>query len=273
MSAQLIVAIAAGAVAVLEFGGLITLAVLYRRTRRALRIAQQAGSSRRGAPRTTTSRAMAAVVGTALRVRDQGVGGLLLSSLEELTRWTPEDRAKIAKVAAPDGTVAIVFSDIEGSTALNEELGDERWVRVLEAHNAVVRTQVERRRGHVVKTQGDGFMVVFGDPVDAVQAAVGVQAAFAEPPRRLRQVPISVRIGVHVGPVVSREGDYFGRNVAFAARVAAEAGGGEILISDDVRVALGDEAGIGLEQAGEVELKGLADVHVLWRVISDGSPP
>ena len=118
MSLTAVVAIAVGALAVVELAGLIVLLVLYRRTRRALRVAQQSGVSRRTAPRTATSSAVAAVVGTALRVRDQGVGGLLLSSLEELTRWTPEDRAKIAKVAAPDGTVTMVFSDIEGSTEI-----------------------------------------------------------------------------------------------------------------------------------------------------------
>jgi class 3 adenylate cyclase len=174
-------------------------------------------------------------------------------------------------VAAPDGTVTIFFSDIEGSTALNEELGDAAFMRVLESHNAIVRRQVEKLRGHIVKTQGDGFMIVFGVPVDAVRAALRIQAAFDEPPRRLRATVIKVRIGVHVGPVVSREGDYFGRNVAFAARVAAEAHGGQILISDDLRLALGEQPEFVVEEAGEVELKGLADRHLLWSVHAGAS--
>ena len=256
-----------GAIAGLEGVALVVLAVLLGRARRQVRWLEKLDSERRSvASRSVTGRALKTVVGTALRVREQGVGGLLLSSLDELTRWTSEDRVQIAKVTAPDGTVSIFFSDIEGSTALNEELGDAHFVRVLDAHNAIVRAQVGKRGGHVVKTQGDGFMVVFRDPADAVRAAQGIQAALREPPRRLRHTPVQVRIGVHAGTVVSREGDYFGRNVAFAAQVAAEARGGEVLISDDLRATLGDSNEFALVRAGEVELKGLADRHVLWRV-------
>jgi len=263
------VSVGLGVLAGVEGAALIVFVVLYVRARRRIHwLEQAADAERRRGPRTVTGRALRTVVDTALRVRDQGVGGMLMSSLDELTRWTSEDRAEIARVAAPDGSVTIFFSDIEGSTALNEELGDAQFVRVLEAHNAIVRTQVGKRGGHVVKTQGDGFMVVFGDAADAVRAAQGVQTAFREPPRRLRQAAVRVRIGLHVGPVVSREGDYFGRNVAFAARVAATASGGEILISDDLRGALGGSDEFALARVGEVELKGLADHHVLWRVLS-----
>lgn len=262
------ISISLGVLAVLEAAGLIVFLVLYLRARRRIQWFEQAETDRRRAPRTVTSRAIKTVVDTALRVREQGVGGLLMSSLDELTRWTSEDRAEIARVAAPDGTVTIFFSDIEGSTALNEELGDAQFVRVLEAHNSIVRAQVAKCDGHVVKTQGDGFMVVFGAAADGVRCAQAIQGAFREPPRRLRHAAVQVRIGIHFGPVVSREGDYFGRNVAFAARVAAEAHGGEILISDGVRDALGTNDEFALARVGEVELKGLADRHMLWRVVS-----
>lgn len=268
MSPSTWVAIGLGALAGVELAAVVVLLVLYVRSRRRVRWLETVDAERHSRPRTVTSRAIKTVVDTALRVRDQGVGGLLMSSLEELTRWTAQDRAEIARVAAPDGTVTIFFSDIEGSTALNEDLGDDRFVRVLEAHNRIVRAQVGQRDGLVVKTQGDGFMVVFGVPADAVRAAQGIQNALREPPRRLRDQPIRVRIGIHVGPVVSREGDYFGRNVAFAARVAAQAHGGQILISDDVRGALGTDDEFSLVPAGEVELKGLADRHLLWQVVA-----
>jgi class 3 adenylate cyclase len=96
-------------------------------------------------------RAVRAVVETAARVREQGVGGMLMSSLEDLTRWSSEDRAGIARVAAPDGTVTIFFSDIEESTPLNERLGDAAWVRLLGVHDRLVRGCVEVHSGHVVK--------------------------------------------------------------------------------------------------------------------------
>ena len=240
-------------VCAVETATLIALAVLLVVSRRQLGTARRAAvEPGRRAPRSPAGLAMKAVAQTAARLRDQGlVGGLLASSLDDLTRWVAEQRSAIAKVAAPDGTVAIFFSDIEDSTALNEQLGDVRWMRVLD--------------GHVVKTQGDGFMVVFGEPADAAQAAIDVQRALASAgARSLRQTPILVRIGLHVGETVTREGDYFGRNVAMAARVAAEAAGGKVLVSDEVRSALADAPRFVFEPRGEVQLKGLADRHALW---------
>lgn len=214
---------------------------------------------------------MKTVVGTAVRLRDQGVGGMLASSLDDLTHWASDDRAEISRIAAPDGTVTIVFSDIEDSTALNEQLGDAAWVRLLSVHDKLVRTCVERHGGHVVKTQGDGFMVAFGDPVEAIRAAVDVQVALdSGQQRRLRRIPVRVRIGMHLGPVVSRGGDYFGRNVALGARVAAYAGGGTILVSGDVHDAVADSGEFAFAPRGEVALKGLTGTHSIWAV--DRSP-
>ena len=255
------------AVAAAEFAALVVLVVLLARSRRTVARLRRTVSAPRPRPRTAASRAMKAVAVTAARVRDQGVGGLLLSSLEDLSRWATEDRAEIARVAAPDGTVTIFFSDIEDSTALNESVGDEQWVRVLDAHDEQLRRAVKRHRGHVVKSQGDGYMVAFGEPVAAARAALEVQQAVERGSgRALRRTPIRVRIGMHVGTAVARDGDYFGRNVAFAARVAAEAAGGQILVSDDFRAALGDEDAFTLTPCGEVELKGLADRHALWEL-------
>jgi class 3 adenylate cyclase len=210
--------------------------------------------------------AVKTVVDTAQRVRERGiVGGLVMAPIEDLTRWATEDREEIAAVAAPDGTVTILFSDIEDSTALNESLGDDAWVRVLVAHDRVVRGQVRRHRGHVVKSQGDGYMVVFGSPGSAIDAARGIQRDVGSAHRRLRRTPLKVRIGIHAGPAVARDGDYFGRNVALAARVAAAAGGGQILVTDDVRESL--EGSVPeLVEHGEVELKGLTGSHTLWLV-------
>jgi class 3 adenylate cyclase len=214
-------------------------------------------------------RAMKVVLDTASRVREGGVSELVMSSMQDFTRWAVEDRAGIVETAAPDGTVTVLFSDIEDSTALNEQLGDAGWIKLLEAHNRVVRAQVEAHDGHVVKTQGDGFMVVFGDPFEAVGAAVGIQADLRRARgRRLRATPLKVRIGLHLGAVTSREGDFLGRNVAMAARVAAQAGGGQILVSDAVHDALADAEGLRFDPYGEVELKGLAGVHRLWCVES-----
>jgi adenylate cyclase len=112
----------------------------------------------------------------------------------------------------------------------------------------------------VVKTQGDGFMAAFGSPEHAVRSAIAVQRAF-ESGRRMGRAPVLIRIGIHHGDVVHRDNDIFGRNVAQAARVAALAEGGEILVSQAVAEALTDCEDIVLSEPREVQLKGLAGEH------------
>jgi class 3 adenylate cyclase len=252
-----------------ETVALFLLLVMLLRTRRKLTGARgELAESGRRTPRSPAAMAMKAVAQTAARVREQGlVGGLLTSSFEDLGRWMNDQRSDIAQVAAPDGTIAIFFSDIENSTVLNEQLGDEQWVRVLSAHNTLVRRSVERCGGHIVKSQGDGFMIVFRESTDAAHAALDVQRAFEAPTHRsLRRTQIRIRIGLHVGETVSREGDYFGRNVAMAARIATSADGGEVLVSDELRTAITDVDQFHFEPRGEVQLKGLADRHRLWEL-------
>lgn len=222
-------------------------------------------------PTSPAERAVRALVGTAARVREHGVAGMVSASLDDLATWATDERpGDILQVAAPDGTVSLLFSDIEDSTALNDRLGDKAWVRVLAAHDALVRAKVDKRRGTVVKTAGDGFMVAFRDPVSAVLAARGIQRALARTlDPRLRLTPVRVRIGVHTGQVISRDGDYFGRNVAMAARVAGLADGGEVLVTDAVREATRDseDRRMRFEEAATVELKGLPGEHRIWRLV------
>ncbi|KQY54456.1 MULTISPECIES: adenylate/guanylate cyclase domain-containing protein [unclassified Nocardioides] len=216
-------------------------------------------------PRQAATFAFRTAVGTAVRVREQGVGGFLTSSIEEWTGIALADRTEIEKVAAPDGTVTIFFSDIVDSTALNEQLGDQRWMALLEAHDKVIRKRVTAHGGHVVKSQGDGFMVAFGDPGEALRAAISMQTGLAEARGRvLRRTPVEVRMGLHTGRAIEKDGDYFGRNVAMAARVASHAVGGEILVSDAVHEGLVADFDFG--EPRRVELKGFPGEHDLWPV-------
>ena len=94
--------------------------------------------------------------------------------------------------------MTILFSDIENSTALNTELGDEDWVKLLAAHDRLLRTYVDKHRGQIVKSQGDGYMVVFPTPELALEAALDIQRALApsgNAAAQLRRTPIRVRIG------------------------------------------------------------------------------
>ncbi len=236
-----------------------------RRTVRRLRSELEQPVTRRAAK--AANWAVRGMVGTAARVREQGVGGMLRYSIEELTGWALEDRQAISQVAGADGTVTILFSDIEDSTVLNERLGDRAWVALLDAHDELVHRLVDKEHGHVVKSQGDGFMIAFGEPDAAVRVAVRLQKAITGTRKRaLRRTPIRVRVGIHAGHVVARDGDYFGLNVAMAARVAALAAGGEILVTDGVQEGVED---VEFTPLATAELKGIPGEHQLWAVIWD----
>lgn len=213
--------------------------------------------------------AVRTVMETASRVRTEGVRGMLLSSIDDLTTWALEDRSEIVRIADADGTVTIFFSDIENSTTVNSDLGDEAWVRLLGAHDRLLQTYIDKHRGHVVKNQGDGYMVVFSTPELALSCALDVQRALSakrQRNRHLRRTPIRVRIGLHTGTAIERDGDYFGRNVAMAARVASMADGGEVLVSSELAQRLGESSGYDLTETEPVNLKGLPGEHVLWIV-------
>jgi adenylate cyclase len=211
----------------------------------------------------TPSEAVRGVLGTAIRMRDHGVKGAIRSSIDDLALWADVERPDLVRLAAGDGTVTVMFSDIEGSTELNHRLGDHGWVQLLAKHDRILARAIERHGGQVVKTQGDGFMVAFADASEAVAAACDIQRALARVGRG-RLAGVRVRIGAHRGSAVHRDGDLFGRNVAFAARVAAQAGGGEVLVSDAVLDALEVEAPVAEVRAAELKgVPGVQRLHVL----------
>ena len=138
---------------------------------------------------------------------------------------------------------------------MTERLGDERWLQVLRAHNSLFRRLVPDHGGYEVKNQGDGFMLVFPDPCQALECAAAIQREFAErdPVEGER---VRVRMGMHAGETIREEGDFFGRSVILAARIAAQASGGEILVSEELK-RRSEDGGIGFEEGRELELKGL----------------
>ena len=171
--------------------------------------------------------------------------------------------------AAPDGTVTIMFSDIEGSTALSEQLGDERWLKLLRRHNALIRRQLAAHRGFEVKSQGDGFMVAFGSARSALRCAIAIQRDLAARRDQSGSQVLRVRIGLHTGEVIREQQDFFGHTVILAARIGAKANGGEILVSALSRWLVAGSHEFQFGEAREEQLKGLRDprrVHeVRWR--------
>jgi class 3 adenylate cyclase len=188
------------------------------------------------------------------------------STIDRMLTWVEAEHPDLERATAPDGTVTLLFSDIEGSTELNERLGDERWFHVLGGHNALVRSEVEKHRGYEVKSQGDGFMIAFPNARSAVQAALGIQHAMESHGQGDRSQQIRVRIGLHTGEAIRREGDFFGKSVTLAARIADQARGGEILVSSLVKELTEARGDIEFDQPRTVSLKGLGDSYRLFPV-------
>jgi adenylate cyclase len=209
--------------------------------------------------------AVKTVWNTAAVMRKEGFGAAVRGSIEDLADWAEVERPDLARVT-PDGRVVILFTDIEESTALNERIGDRAWVRLISSHDKLLHGLVKKRSGHVVKSQGDGFMIAFARADQAVRCGIDVQHALHRDAKRQRDEGIRVRIGIHMGRSVRRGDDLFGRNVAMAARVAAAAVGGQILVSQPVRDSLLDCSDIRFDEGRDVELKGFSGSYRLFAV-------
>ena len=204
-----------------------------------------------------------------LKMSLQGLADIdTTSSIDAVAASLGAERPDLSRQAAPDGTVTLLFSDIENSTARTAELGDAQWMTLLREHNAIVRDQLAAHGGFEVKSMGDGFMLAFRSAVDGLRCAVGMQRAFAERNAQADKT-IRVRIGLHTGEAIKEADDFFGSHVNLAARVGGAAQGDEILVSGLLK-ALTEPAGEFTFDAGrEVELKGITgpqQVHAVeWR--------
>jgi class 3 adenylate cyclase len=158
-----------------------------------------------------------------------------------------------------------VFTDIVGSTSLLEAIGDEAWSDLLRWHDQSLRACVSRHGGEEVDHAGDGFFFAFVEPRSAVACAREVQLSLKQHRREHGFAP-QVRIGLHADEATSVDGGYHGRGVHTAARIGAEAGGGEIVAST---VSLEDIEGLELTHRRSVALKGIAEpveiVSIGWR--------
>jgi class 3 adenylate cyclase len=162
-------------------------------------------------------------------------------------------------------TVTIFFSDLRGFTEYTEQHGDAAAFRVLQHHNAIVRRQVELFGGHVVKTQGDSFMVTFGTARAAIQCAVAVQRALESASHDEPQ-GIALGIGINTGEPIQEGGDFFGSPVNLAARICAKAGPGQILVSETTRSVAGRIEAADFVDRGSHDLKGFQEPQRLYEV-------
>jgi class 3 adenylate cyclase len=188
------------------------------------------------------------------------------STIDSVSLLVQRERPSLEGHTAPDGTVTIMFSDIEGSTLLTDALGDRQWMEVLAAHNDIIKREVEKVKGFIVKSAGDGYMVAFSSARRGLAAAVGIQRAFAAYNADNRDLQLKVRIGLHTGEAIRQEDDFYGRNVVVAARIGAAARGGEVLVSSVLKELTEGHREFTFMEPLELELKGLRGSHRVFPV-------
>ena len=160
----------------------------------------------------------------------------------------------------PDGVVTIVFTDVEGSTALVRDLGDERAHQILRRHDETLRQVLAEHDGLEIERAGDGFMLAFRSPTKAVAFTLVLHERLA------KDGDVRVRIGLDSGEVIREEKGYFGRTVFRAARLSDLAGAGRVLASEATK-ALADGADVRFDDLGDHELKGLGGNHRVFEVL------
>ena len=216
------------------------------------------------------ARALASrIPGARLTVLEGKSSAPYLGDVAAAVRAIDEFLGEGKEVAAAPGLAAddihtILFTDIEGSTALTQRLGDARARELLREHERLVREALKAHGGSEVKTLGDGFMASFSSATKALECAIAMQRAFEERNESAEE-PISVRIGLNAGEPIAEDEDLFGTAVNRAARITATAQGGEILVANVVRE-LAEGKDFMFADRGEASLKGFDESVRLYEV-------
>jgi class 3 adenylate cyclase len=216
------------------------------------------------------ARYVASRIPTARVVELDGVGHLALAARAAADPITTELERFLTDVweaggwedAEPDRVLAtVLFTDIVGSTAKATALGDRAWRELLERHHAAIRRELVRYRGAELDVAGDGFFARFDGPARAVQCACAIT-------RRVRELGLEVRAGLHTGECEVLDGKVGGIAVHIGARVAKQAGPGEVLVSSTVKDLVAG-SGLRFRDRGSAALQGLSDE---WRLFSVEPP-
>ena len=200
-----------------------------------------------------------------------GLGGrqAALTAIDEFL-GEDEEAAAEAKSLSTEDTHTILFTDVEGSSALTQRLGDAKARELLREHERIVREALKVHGGSEVKTMGDGFMASFSSATKALDCAIAMQRAFAERNESAEE-PIKVRVGLNAGEPIVEEKDLFGTVVNLSARICAHAEAGQILAPIVVReLAAGKQ--FMFADLGEIELRGFEDPVRLYEVRWQADP-
>lgn len=165
----------------------------------------------------------------------------------------------LGRLSSPDGAVTLMLSDIADASTAAEELGPERWERLVRDHHMVVKQLVAGHDGTVVRFEQDGFLASFTSAHTGLRAAVDMQRTF-------EGTSAGMRVGLHSGFVIANPDQLLGRNVVLAARIAAIARGGEILASSTLKRYTETDPTFRFELRGEFHFKGLHGEHDVYAV-------
>jgi class 3 adenylate cyclase len=159
-----------------------------------------------------------------------------------------------------------MLSDIANAGATADELGPERWRKLLADHHTLVEQIVAHHDGQVVRFQDDGFLASFSSAHAGLHAAVDLQRAFTTPQGATENDAVAVRIGLHSGFVIANPDQLLGRNVVLASRIADRAKGGEILVSSTLMEYTQHDPSFHFEPYGEYHFKGVLGEHPVYAV-------
>ena len=180
---------------------------------------------------------------------------VIASALEPVT-------SSLTRMSSPDGAVTLMLSDIADAPAAAEQLGPERWEQIIRDHHMLVERLLAGHDGQVLKFEGDGFLASFNSAHAGMHAAVDLQRTFAAGSSSL-----AIRVGLHSGFVMGNPEQLMGRNAVLAARIAAQAKGGEILVSSSAREYTQSDPSLRFEERGEYYFKGLHGEHIVYSVL------
>ena len=188
-----------------------------------------------------------------------------LTSIDVIASALEPVLPSLERVSSPDGAVTLMLSDIANAAAAADELGPDRWQRLLDDHRLMAEQTVSHHGGTVAKFERDGFFASFNSAHSGLHAAVELQRTFAG-----TSVPggqeLAVRVGLHSGFVLSNPEQMMGRNVVLASRIAAQAGAGQILVSSTLKQYTETDPSFEFEEHGEYHFKGLLGEHLVYRV-------
>jgi class 3 adenylate cyclase len=172
---------------------------------------------------------------------------------------------QLGRLSSPDGAITLMLSDIAGAGDLAEQLGPDRWALLLRDHRTLVEHVLAHHDGTAVRFERDGFLACFNSAHAGLHAAVELQQTFTGP-IRADDGASAIRIGLHSGFVIANPDQPLGRNAVLASRIAAQAEGGEILVSSTLKEYTEQDPSFSFDPRGEYHFKGVLGEHTVYAV-------